>query len=117
MNQMVKNTGSKDNNNNSSNSLVFGPWPQTKMGDKASCQMSFIVLRNYGLFKAPLLFKDCIQSRMEAQHPREIILNMSHSLSNKKYRANYAPVSGCALVNKIKRLFCSSKKWMWSVVK
>ena len=32
---MVKNTGSKDNNNNSSNSLVFGPWPQTKMGDKA----------------------------------------------------------------------------------
>ena len=36
MNQMVKNNKDKNKNNNSSNSVVFGQWPQTKMVEPRS---------------------------------------------------------------------------------
>ena len=38
MNQMVKNK----NNNNSSNSLVFGKWPQTKMKNEKNLALAVI---------------------------------------------------------------------------
>ena len=59
MNQMVKNNNKDKDNNNSSNSLVFGRWPQTKMKNNEEKRLIFGGIRSAFLWVLNLHLRSC----------------------------------------------------------